>query len=243
MTVQVPEAMAQRIAAHKRTWAAREFTYAADCRDSIVGLCQPLQTSTSIMEAGRDSGIPDFPSSPAEFCIRMFEQKAHWALLTYLSEGKKRTPALEAVRLSKTAEAADRLRSLTDGEPWMWPRPEFYADLRSIAERARHRAAYIEKEFAHPWLHVQQQVRLRLGFFVIAWQSAEIGWRPANSRTGAAAHLLVAAINPVMQFARQELGVEKAAQLDERGDNAEYMLRQYLSGEFDDLWSPSGPSS
>ena len=82
-----------------------------------------------------------------------------------------------------------------------------------------------------------------MGFFVIAWQSAEIGRRPANSRTGAAAHLLVAAINPVMQFARQELGVEKAAQLDERGENAQYMLRQYLSGEFDDLWSPSGPSS
>jgi hypothetical protein len=71
-----------------------------------------------------------------------------------------------------------------------------------------------------------------LAFFVIAWQSAECGRRPAKSRTGAAARLLAAAINPVMQYARQELGMMKAAQLDQHGDNARYILRQYLSGAF-----------
>ena len=243
MTVQIPAAMAQRIAAHKREWAAKEFTYTTDQRERIVELCQPLQTSTRLVQAGLlGGGIPDFPSSPAESCMRMFERQARGALLASLSERKKQTPASEAARLCEAAEAADRLRSLTEGEPWMWPRREFYADLRSIAERARHRAAHIEHEFAHPWFHVQRPVRLRLGFFVIAWQSAETGRRPAKSRTSAAARLLIAAMNPVMQYARQIIRIEEAAPLDERGDNAEYLLRQYLSGEFDDLLSPSAPS-
>ena len=46
MTVQIPAAMAQRIAAHKREWAAKEFTYTTDQRERIVELCQPLQTRT-----------------------------------------------------------------------------------------------------------------------------------------------------------------------------------------------------
>jgi hypothetical protein len=221
----IPEAMARRIAARKRIWAAKEFAYSGRQREDIVKWCAPLFLSTHRFQASHDT-IPGFPSSPAELCIRMFERRAREALLAYLFRGDKPTPASKRDRLLRIADAAKLIRDLTKDEPGMWQ------PIGDWEERARDRAARVEDEFDHPWLRVHDPVRLRLALDFLTFQLFETRRRPGMARNSRAASFLIAAIDPVMEYASDVLAIPQARRLGRGGEKARYIVGLWLDGKF-----------
>lgn len=228
MTVQIPEAMAKKIAAHKRKWA-EEFTYDDKARHHILDYCGPFIVSTAMFQSPLWA-IPGSPSSPEDVCIGMLQQYAREALSAYVSNAQMATPAAKRARLSKVAEVADLLRNIAD-EPMMWPNKNFSCDLHTIAERYRVRARL---GFDHPLHRVHDPILLMFALCALRWQWAETGRKPGkgNSR---ATRFLKAAVNPVMEIARVRLGIEAARCLDD--DRARYLIKQMLSGRFGDAIS------
>ena len=233
----IPKATGKRIATHKVMWSARDFTYDEEAREIILRQCAPLRTSRSQFEPLKTLQLQwmhqtsgDLLASPHDVCVGMIQMWAREALQSYLAHPVKPSITIERKHLTEVAEAADRLRRLLADEPWEWPFPGFPHELASLANRYSGRAEGIEKEFDHPIFGVRDPIRFRLALRTLSWQMLETGKNPGNARDSRAARLLIAAVNPVMELARNTLHAKAARDLN--GSDARYLIQKFLSGHF-----------
>ncbi|QPB21114.1 hypothetical protein [Rhizobium sp. 007] len=211
------------------------FSFSEDAQNQIIDLCQPLKFSTETM-ACREPGLTN--RSPEFCCIELFEAKARLSLRAYIDSprvtAKEERGRFE--RIESTVRQAHEL--LRHAEPFLFPwrldaSNQILADLQHIADQAREAASNVDKEFqADPFNSVHDPHRLQLCLAMLWQQFLETEAPPVNSRSSAAARLLLATVNPAMAFAREYLGIRQARPLT--SDNAEYAIRQLTSHKFTD---------
>jgi hypothetical protein len=214
---------------------ANEFTYNGSERERILAICAPLYFSTTLFNVGQRAGYNRNEWTIESTCIMHFEEDAREALHQYVTH-RPRSPRSEKTRFTDIAETAEHLESLLeDGESWLVPdgtREILLKQLAVTAQEARNAIGHVDSEFdADPFKNVHDPIRLQFGFEVLWQQNLETHELPVKSRTSAAARLLLAAVNPVMVYAQNVLGINRARSLTQ--DNAEYMIGQCLSGKFD----------
>jgi hypothetical protein len=209
---------------------AADFAYTPDQEAEIVRLCTPLPSPSPSPEvtifrgiAENIAALPHMHTTPEKIPVLQAQQYARTALADYA-----RGPA-EGNRAHEVAELAARLAYFVGDELWLYEYQPIIGDLRSIEAKARTVAAKPRRKTSRR----QDEVRAKLTSELLTLQAVSIGARPTLYRNGAAAQLLLAAINPVMQYARQTMGVGAAVPLN--ADNAVYLIRLYSSGKLSEL--------
>lgn len=213
------------------------FRYSDTERLNIVTLCRPLADSTARLpdQLADDAAMiklgaaPTGVASAADLCIHQLEINARITLDHYVRH-PPRSPKQERARLRSIARHAASLATLlnvTADEEYLtgsrtslfWGLPD---DLLQVAEGAREKQAAVGPNHVHDF-HKRQLCHAVLDRYV-----AETGCEPSRSRSGRANRLLRAAVDPVMVFARKELGIDYASQLGS-ADNSAYAIGRWTA--------------
>lgn len=210
---------------------AADFAYTSDEEDAIARLFPPLSPSSAIFPAsaifrGMVESIAAFPHirSPLEKTyVQLVEQFARDALADYAS-GR-----VDGSKAEETAELAARLQYLVKSDVLLYRHWPITEHLHALENDARKIAAKSGKQTTR----VHDKVRANLASKILGLQRIATGEMPTKYGNGRAAQLLMAAIDPVMRYARHAMGIEAVAPLT--ADQAVSLIRQYASGDFDDL--------
>ncbi len=214
-----------------------EFRYSREERRDIVSRLQPLWKSTAQAASGGasadDLAIRQMESYARVFLSSCVRRSSRDERRNYYRKVSASTVSLlELLNERSTLDGGSALYLIRD---WLdrqqtseaMPPATFLAALEELAKRAADAAANRDPPYPgyrNHYPNVRDPEKVEFAEHLLMEYRIETNRKQGRSKTGPAAMFLIAAMDPVMTFARNRVGITEATLLNS-GHNAQYLIR------------------